>query len=385
MLDILHEDLNQVLRKPQIAPEPDYDDTTPEETYFQRCEAYYKAFNQSIIHDLFYGRFRSATQCPSCNHLSLKYEPFNMLTLPLKPQVSKEFDFFFMHEYFLYSLTRYITAALAEDTLASFKQAIASKRGIPADSMAFFEYLKSSSTFSVVPKVAENITVWEYLKRKKEGTFCFLIQLVTPALPAADDPVTIYFNVSHVKPDEVAGVYKVVMANKRTKVRDLYLHYFYCLKARFPNYITDPFWTYFQQDDKRLFDLVMNDKTIPFVGPRPAAHVTAPVAPKPTKPTSEALVQDSSEEEGEVPETPREQVEETPKDDSVHGTYLPLTQTPMSRNPTPKKKTMISPQQRQTRLKTSANRLGLAWERSRLAGWSLRIDRKSLCTSATNS
>lgn len=323
MLDILHEDLNQVLRKPRLPPEPDYDDTTPEETYFQRCESNYKALNQSIIHDLFYGRFRSATQCPACHHLSLKYEPFNMLTLPLKPQVAKEFEFFFMHEYFLYGLTKYTTAALAEDTLASFKEALASRRGIPASHLSFFEYLKSSSTFSIVPKQAESITVWEYIKRRKEGTFCFLIQLITPALPVEEDPVVVYFNVAHVKPDDMAGVYKVVATNRKTKIRNLYLHYFHSLKARFPSYITEPLWSYFQNDDKRIFELSINDKPLLFVEPRPQAHQEGPNP----KRAARRPVQDSSEEEEPAQTTPQDGGPLLPEDGEPRGKAQPDIRT----------------------------------------------------------
>ena len=43
----------------------------------------YKARNDSVIVDLFQGQYRSTLVCPVCHKVSIKFDPFMYLTLPI--------------------------------------------------------------------------------------------------------------------------------------------------------------------------------------------------------------------------------------------------------------------------------------------------------------
>eukprot|EP00697_Spironema_sp_BW2_P015488 gnl/Spiro4/6355_TR3277_c0_g1_i1.p1 gnl/Spiro4/6355_TR3277_c0_g1~~gnl/Spiro4/6355_TR3277_c0_g1_i1.p1 ORF type:complete len:734 (-),score=208.25 gnl/Spiro4/6355_TR3277_c0_g1_i1:122-2095(-) len=81
LLDGLHEDLNRVIEKPPTAPveangRPD--DVVADETWNT-----YKLRNNSIIVDLFQGQFKSTVTCPTCHRVSVTFDPFMYLSLPL--------------------------------------------------------------------------------------------------------------------------------------------------------------------------------------------------------------------------------------------------------------------------------------------------------------
>ncbi|CUA74745.1 ubiquitin carboxyl-terminal hydrolase 4/11/15 [Rhizoctonia solani] len=83
LLDGLHEDLNRALKKP-YAEKPEW----PEEGGDERAVAKetwegYKKRNDSIIVDLFQGMYKSTLVCPECQNISITFDPFMYLTLPL--------------------------------------------------------------------------------------------------------------------------------------------------------------------------------------------------------------------------------------------------------------------------------------------------------------
>ncbi|KAI4348860.1 hypothetical protein L6164_009529 [Bauhinia variegata] len=81
LLDGLHEDLNRVKRKPYHEVK-DADGCSDEEV----AEEYWRnhlARNDSIIVDLCQGQFRSTLVCPICKKVSVTFDPFMYLSLPL--------------------------------------------------------------------------------------------------------------------------------------------------------------------------------------------------------------------------------------------------------------------------------------------------------------
>ena len=93
LLDFIHEDLNRVKKKPYIE-ELKTEGMTEEQMANVFWEAHI-ARNQSIIVDLMYGQYRSELTCPNCQGVSLAFDPFMMLTLPIptKQQTSIEVTF----------------------------------------------------------------------------------------------------------------------------------------------------------------------------------------------------------------------------------------------------------------------------------------------------
>lgn len=81
LLDGLHEDLNRVKCKPYFEAK-DVDGRRDEEVA-EECWQNHIARNDSIIVDLCQGQFRSTLACPACNKLSVTFDPFMYLSLPL--------------------------------------------------------------------------------------------------------------------------------------------------------------------------------------------------------------------------------------------------------------------------------------------------------------
>lgn len=84
LLDGLHEDLNRITNKPYIEA-PDWEGGSQGDMLRFAAKQWdlYKARNDSIIVDLFQGQYRSTLVCPVCHKVSIKFDPFMYLTLPI--------------------------------------------------------------------------------------------------------------------------------------------------------------------------------------------------------------------------------------------------------------------------------------------------------------
>ncbi|KAG0263362.1 CSN-associated deubiquitinating enzyme Ubp12 [Mortierella polycephala] len=81
LLDGLHEDLNRIIKKPYTEV-PD-SNGRPDEEVADDCWKIHKARNDSIIVDLFQGQYKSTLVCPECEKVSVTFDPFMYLSLPL--------------------------------------------------------------------------------------------------------------------------------------------------------------------------------------------------------------------------------------------------------------------------------------------------------------
>ncbi|KAL0955336.1 hypothetical protein HGRIS_004219 [Hohenbuehelia grisea] len=97
LLDGLHEDLNRVLKKPYVE-KPDWEWDESKVALGQSLEDArslaladlakkswdgYMMRNDSVIVDLFQGQYQSTLVCPECEKVSITFDPFMYLTLPL--------------------------------------------------------------------------------------------------------------------------------------------------------------------------------------------------------------------------------------------------------------------------------------------------------------
>merc|ERR550534_81336 len=87
LLDGLHEDLNRVKCKPLTSPVES--DGRPDAQVAEEAWRVYKMRNDSIIVDLFQGQYRSTLICPACQKVSVTFDPFLYLSLPLPPLQSR--------------------------------------------------------------------------------------------------------------------------------------------------------------------------------------------------------------------------------------------------------------------------------------------------------
>lgn len=95
LIDGIHEDLNRVRNKPFT--ETIESENEPDSEVAQKSWQNHLKRNQSIIVDLFHGQFKSQITCPTCNRVSITFDPFNSVSLPIPVKKEKEIDFFFIH------------------------------------------------------------------------------------------------------------------------------------------------------------------------------------------------------------------------------------------------------------------------------------------------
>ncbi|XP_068655113.1 ubiquitin carboxyl-terminal hydrolase 5 isoform X1 [Aristolochia californica] len=82
LLDGLHEDLNRVKHKPYINSKDA--DGRPDEEIADEYWANHIARNDSIIVDVCQGQYKSTLVCPVCGKVSVTFDPFMYLSLPLQ-------------------------------------------------------------------------------------------------------------------------------------------------------------------------------------------------------------------------------------------------------------------------------------------------------------
>ncbi|CAI5446949.1 unnamed protein product [Caenorhabditis angaria] len=122
VLDGLHEDLNRIKKKPYFE---DNDELAklPLHEYAQKSWEMYKMRNDSIIVDTLHGQLKSTLICPVCAKISIKFDPFGYISLPLPPkeQISRQtvIIMFFKRKWakFSFTLTENTTVAEAEELM----------------------------------------------------------------------------------------------------------------------------------------------------------------------------------------------------------------------------------------------------------------------------
>eukprot|EP01116_Phalansterium_solitarium_P025615 TRINITY_DN987_c0_g1_i1.p1 TRINITY_DN987_c0_g1~~TRINITY_DN987_c0_g1_i1.p1 ORF type:complete len:921 (-),score=331.15 TRINITY_DN987_c0_g1_i1:567-3248(-) len=84
LLDGLHEDLNRITKKPYTEAKESNgrpDAVVADEAWQQHLQR-----NQSVVVDFFQGQLKSTVVCPTCEHVSVCFDPFQYLSLPLPYQ-----------------------------------------------------------------------------------------------------------------------------------------------------------------------------------------------------------------------------------------------------------------------------------------------------------
>jgi ubiquitin carboxyl-terminal hydrolase 4/11/15 len=97
LLDGLHEDLNQVKKKPYIEIKDEVEQR-PDIVVAKEQWEIHLLRNRSIIVDLFQGQLKSTLKCPVCEKISIKFDPFMYLSLPIPTTTSSAIDIIVMPE-----------------------------------------------------------------------------------------------------------------------------------------------------------------------------------------------------------------------------------------------------------------------------------------------
>uniref|UniRef100_A0A3B3VN88 Ubiquitin carboxyl-terminal hydrolase n=1 Tax=Poecilia latipinna TaxID=48699 RepID=A0A3B3VN88_9TELE len=92
LLDGLHEDLNRVKKKPYLALRDA--EGRPDDIVAREAWTNHRLRNDSVIVDIFHGLFKSTLVCPECSKVSVTFDPFCYLTLPLPMKKDRTMEVF---------------------------------------------------------------------------------------------------------------------------------------------------------------------------------------------------------------------------------------------------------------------------------------------------
>ena len=81
LLETMHEDCNAITKKPYV--EQKDSDGRPDSIVAKEYWDAFKQREQSIFIDLFYGQLKSKVQCSICKNISIAFDPFNVLSVPV--------------------------------------------------------------------------------------------------------------------------------------------------------------------------------------------------------------------------------------------------------------------------------------------------------------
>jgi len=148
LLDGLHEDLNHVVEKPYFADQLLYtgDDVTGPEATAVGEESWRRhlARNKSKIVDLFDGLLRSQLHCPKCDRVSLTFDPFRYLSVPIPNAEKCSFDVTFVPCSHLARPQKYRVEASIHGTVKDLHRELARMAGVPFGSIIFAHELRNS-------------------------------------------------------------------------------------------------------------------------------------------------------------------------------------------------------------------------------------------------
>ncbi|XP_064175645.1 ubiquitin carboxyl-terminal hydrolase 15-like isoform X1 [Anguilla rostrata] len=133
LLDGLHEDLNRIRKKPYIQlkdAEGRPDKVVAEEAWENHIKR-----NDSIIVDIFHGLFKSTLVCPVCAKVSVTFDPFCYLTLPLPMKKERTLEVYLVRLDPRAKPTQYKLTVPKVGYIADLCTSLSTLSGVPADKM----------------------------------------------------------------------------------------------------------------------------------------------------------------------------------------------------------------------------------------------------------
>ncbi|OLN81841.1 putative ubiquitin carboxyl-terminal hydrolase 12, partial [Colletotrichum chlorophyti] len=144
LLDALQEDLSRVKKKPYIE-KPDSTDEMigNEEAIRKMAEEVWditRKRDDSVIADLFTGLYKSTLKCPTCDKISITFDPFSNLTLPLpvEDMWSRTVKFFPLND----APVQIEVELSKHSAIELLKKAVSEKTGVPVELLLGAEEFK---------------------------------------------------------------------------------------------------------------------------------------------------------------------------------------------------------------------------------------------------
>uniref|UniRef100_A0A673I0D6 Ubiquitin carboxyl-terminal hydrolase n=1 Tax=Sinocyclocheilus rhinocerous TaxID=307959 RepID=A0A673I0D6_9TELE len=133
LLDGLHEDVNRVKKKPYLALRDA--EGRPDEIVAKEAWANHRLRNDSVIVDIFHGLFKSTLVCPECSKVSVTFDPFCYLTLPLPMKKDRTMEVFLVRTDPQFRPMQYRVVVPKMGVVADLCSALAKLSGVPSENM----------------------------------------------------------------------------------------------------------------------------------------------------------------------------------------------------------------------------------------------------------
>ncbi|KAM4612632.1 ubiquitin carboxyl-terminal hydrolase 4 [Polymixia lowei] len=133
LLDGLHEDLNRVKKKPYLALRDA--EGRPDEIVAKEAWTNHRLRNDSVIVDIFHGLFKSTLVCPECSKISVTFDPFCYLTLPLPMKKDRTMEVFLVRSDPQSRPTQYRVVVPKLGSVTDLCSALSRLCGIPPENM----------------------------------------------------------------------------------------------------------------------------------------------------------------------------------------------------------------------------------------------------------
>ncbi|KAL2102270.1 hypothetical protein ACEWY4_001438 [Coilia grayii] len=133
LLDGLHEDLNRIRKKPYIQLKDA--DGRPDKVVAEEAWENHIKRNDSIIVDIFHGLFKSTLVCPVCAKISVTFDPFCYLTLPLPMKKERTLEVYLVRLDPLAKSTQYKLTVPKVGCISDLCTSLSTLSGVPAEKM----------------------------------------------------------------------------------------------------------------------------------------------------------------------------------------------------------------------------------------------------------
>ncbi|XP_048012802.1 ubiquitin carboxyl-terminal hydrolase 15-like isoform X1 [Megalobrama amblycephala] len=129
----LHEDLNRIRKKPYIQLKDA--DGRPDKVVAEEAWENHIKRNDSIIVDIFHGLFKSTLVCPVCAKISVTFDPFCYLTLPLPMKKERTLEVYLVWLDPLAKPTQYKLTVPKVGCISDLCASLSALSGVPAQKM----------------------------------------------------------------------------------------------------------------------------------------------------------------------------------------------------------------------------------------------------------
>eukprot|EP00638_Chattonella_subsalsa_P000224 CAMPEP_0117740088 /NCGR_PEP_ID=MMETSP0947-20121206/4139_1 /TAXON_ID=44440 /ORGANISM="Chattonella subsalsa, Strain CCMP2191" /LENGTH=1058 /DNA_ID=CAMNT_0005556147 /DNA_START=142 /DNA_END=3318 /DNA_ORIENTATION=+ len=156
LLDMIHEDVNRILQKPFVE-KVEANAQEDDESASKRAWDAHLLRNDSVVVDTFQGQYKSVVTCPDCDKVSVTFDPFMYLTLPLPFSTEKTLPITFVPGDGT-SLRKYVVKLPKTSTILALKKMVAARAGCDAADLQIcdmwegkvYETLKDSKSVDTI-------------------------------------------------------------------------------------------------------------------------------------------------------------------------------------------------------------------------------------------